>query len=288
MYCYAIILVTFILAVVLNLIFSREPNSHNTNVEAENTVKEPVTKAAIAQNENQTDPKKGKENKVRFQVDFIEPSPPSVCKEDCSDTSEMDRWSKIKETLDRDKERRDKAINWFKNKFTKKVDKVEPDDQPSNKHCCACPYNPLHQSKPLKTSGPVNYRVTYQRKVMHWKRFFWSKPVKKKYKTFAHYAAQDRLPQVWHASLMKFSDQHPILYNRTLWTTTTGAQRRLITEKTPLRLNQRGRKKNIRRTYEVVDIEAIFQKDPQYRCFYSIKKETILQLNPPSRAQWRR
>ena len=274
MYCYAIILVTFILAVALNLIFASERNSPISDDKVEINPRKAISKAVIVQNCVITGAaKKEKENKVRFQD--LE-----------TDTLEMEKLSKFKATIERDRERRDKVINWFKSKFTKKVE--EPEETVTEKqHCCGCPQYSL-QPESVKTSGPVQYKVTYQRKVMYWKKMIWSRPAKKQYKTFAHYSAQDRLPQVWHTSLMRFSDHHPIVYNGTLWTTTNGAQQRLVAEMKPRRGNRRGRKKNIKRTYETLDVEAIYQKYPQYRCFYSIKKETILQLNPRTRAQWRR
>ena len=198
-----------------------------------------------------------------------------------SDT--MDQWTRIKETLQRDRARADKAINWLKNIVAKKSEPTQDGGQSKRKR------EPV-----VVPTGPVLHTVTYQTKSMVWNRYYWSKPIKKRYQKFSHRSNQNQLPHVWHSALLKFSDRHPILYNGTLWTSTRGAKQRLQKQRKPrgplsilTKLRNRKRRK-CKLVLETLHVESAFPRHPHLRSFYTIEKETLEEINAKSRAQWRR
>ena len=214
---------------------------------------------------------------VHFGIDVI------VLDEEAKETDNMDTWTRVKETLERDRKRVDHAINWLKGIFMKKAKKG--------------PTTSDHRivqlsKKKVHSSGPVHYTATYQTKSMVWQGFHWSKPNNKRYQKFFHRSAHDQLPQVWQSALTKFSDYHPILYNGSLWTTTRGAKQRLKKkDNPPLSIAAKIKNQKKRRcklVIETLHVKSTFTRFPHHRCYYDIKKETLVQINPRSVAQWRR
>ena len=277
---------TLVCALVLHLLVIHYSKRECINVKEVVKIEEPATTTPAVQAvivETEAPVILGSKNhSVRFGIDVI------VLEEDaketvnnCSNTMD-DKWTRVKETLERDRKRADNAINWLKSIFIKKTEKSD--------HRTAVQL----RKKKVPASGPVQYTVTYQTKSMKWQGFYWSKANKKRYQKFYHRSASDQLPQVWQSALMKFSDHHPILYNGSLWTTTSGAQQRLNKkkdEKHPFSFATKIKNQKKRRcklVLETLHVESTFTRHPHHRCYYTIKKETLVQINPKSVAQWRR
>ncbi len=133
----------------------------------------------------------------------------------------------------------------------------------------------------LRKGGQVRYKIRQSEVVYGQRR--WQK-IRSDHREFAYQSKSDTLKKDWENVLKKFSDQHPIIYNGCLWTTTSTAKRKL--------LNGRSKKcaprpRLIRRSVQSYTVNKSFELQPQLKVVYQVKKEIVVHLHAPSKAQWR-
>ena len=95
---------------------------------------------------------------------------------------------------------------------------------------------------------------------------------------------KDSLKYDWQNVLKRFSDRHPILYNRCLWTTTSSsAQSR---QQSPVQL--KGQRIILQRKIQKLTIHKTFLHKPHEKCIYTVKKDIRIESSLPSNGVKRR
>lgn len=127
------------------------------------------------------------------------------------------------------------------------------------------------------------YHVKFTEKEFNRKR----KLVNARHRQFSYRCPNDPLASDWQHFLMKLSDRHPIVYNKSLWTTTKSARMRLQKRQQPRKERRCCRMKLQKRLIQNFQLEKLSRNNPHKKVYYSIEKEILVEIHPPSIAQWR-
>ena len=140
--------------------------------------------------------------------------------------------------------------------------------------------------KKEKRYNPVTYDVKHTVVVYRTTGSFslWERPSEKYMKRFSYKSDKDSLKYDWQNVLKRFSDRHPILYNRCLWTTTSSSVQ--SRQQSPVQL--KGQRIILQRKIQKLTIHKTFLHKPHEKCIYTVKKDIRIESSLPSNGVKRR
>jgi hypothetical protein len=206
--------------------------------------------------------------------------------------------ARFRKRLEENEAKRKKGLQAFceKLKFWKKteVDKDDNASTPKASDCChchkLCDYHALAAqiSRPPPTlkllirHRPVIYHVQYddvikvrgklgvfsRQAVLHNRQY-----------GFSYRSEVDLLRRDWELALERHSEQHPMTYNNSLWTTTSTARKRLEQNRQP---QSRWRKLRpvVKCRLQRLRIEKEYSNQPYRRCYYTLVRKSDLRMDP--------
>ena len=208
-----------------------------------------------------------------------------------------------KSKLDHFKERTTQLRQRFLN-FLKREDKlhdknttIQGSDKKVEHQQCRChEFKACHVCcfmKPFPTlkateRRPVIYNVKYENALYENRHRGFFKLKKERSAARHNYTCflkDDYVQRSWESALQRHSDLHPIIYNNSLWTSTTNASRRIQNLRKASTCPRIER--NIFTRTQKLTIDKQYINEPHRRTYYTVKKKNHVQLNKKSIAQWR-
>ena len=152
--------------------------------------------------------------------------------------------------------------------------------------CCFMKHYPTFKGTERR---PVLYKVIYE-DVLYENRkkcnfFKSSKERSASRHNYKCFLKDDFVQRSWESALKRHSDMYPIIYNSSLWTTSTSARKRLQKiRKSPTcpRIER-----DLYTRVQTLRIEKQYVNNPQRRSYYKVEKKSLVQLHQKSIAQWR-